>query len=83
MAVEWTDLPQAFKRWITLSASVRAATQLVSNQELVQMLMMQETKAQAACQEYETDQGDYSFFGWNPNDNVVYNSYQPYRTLMR
>ena len=80
---EWTDLPQAFKRWITLSASVRAATQLVSNQELVQMLMMQETKAQTACQEYETDQGDYSFFGWNPNDNVVYNSYQPYRTLMR
>ena len=35
---EWEDLPQAFKRWITLSASVRAATQLVSNQELVQML---------------------------------------------
>ena len=80
---DWADLPQAFKRWITLSASVRAATQLVSNQELVQMLMMQETKAQTACQEYETDQGDYSFFGWNPNDNVVYNSYQPYRTLMR
>lgn len=80
---EWEDLPQAFRRWITLQASVRAATQLVSNTELVQMLMMQETKAQAACQQYETDQGDYSFFGWNPQDNVVYNSYQPYRTLMR
>ena len=80
---EWEDLPQAFKRWIVHQASVRAATQLVSNQELVQMLMMQEHQGNAACQQYETDQGDYSFFGWNPNDNVVYNSYQPYRTLMR
>ena len=80
---EWTDLPQAFKRWIVHQASVRAATQLVSNQELVQMLMMQEQKAMAACQEYETQQGDYSYFGWNPNDDVVYRSYQPFRTLMR
>ena len=59
------------------------ATQLVSNAELVQMLMMNETKAQAACQEYEMNQGDYSFFGWQPQDNVVYNSYQPYRMLTR
>ena len=80
---EWTDLPQAFKRWIVHQASVRAATQLVSNQELVQMLMVQEQKAMSACQEYETQQGDYSFFGWNPNDDVVYRSYQPFRTLMR
>jgi len=49
----------------------------------MQMLMAQEQKAQVACQQYETEQGDYSFFGWHPNDNVVYNSYQPYRTLAR
>ena len=80
---EWTDLPPAFQRWITIQAQIRAATQLVSNAELVQMLMMNETKAQAACQEYEMNQGDYSFFGWQPQDNVVYNSYQPYRMLTR
>ena len=80
---EWEDLPQAFKRWITLQASVRAATQLVSNKDLMQMLMTQEQKAQVACQQYETDQGGYSFFGWQPNDNVVYRSYQPYRMLAR
>ena len=80
---EWEDLPQAFKRWIVHQASVRAATQLVSNAELVQMLTMQEQKAQVACMQYETEQGDYSYFGWNPNDDVVYRSYQPYRTLMR
>ena len=80
---EWEDLPPAFQRWITIQAQIRAATQLVSNPELVQMLMMNETKAQAACQEYEMNQGDYSFFGWQPQDNVVYNSYQPYRMLTR
>ena len=80
---EWTDLPQAFKRWIVHQACVRAATQLVSNQELVQMLMVQEQKAMSACQEYETQQGDYSYFGWPANDDVVYRSYQPFRTLMR
>ena len=80
---EWTDLPQAFKRWITLQGCVRAATQLVSNSQLVQMLTVQEQKAMVACKQYETEQGDYSYFGWQPNDNVVYRSYQPYRTLMR
>ena len=80
---DWVDLPPAFKRWIVYQASVRAATQLVSNAELVQMLTLQEQKAQIACMQYETEQGDYSYFGWNPNDDVVYRSYQPYRTLMR
>ena len=80
---DWVDLPPAFKRWIVHQASVRAATQLVSNAELVQMLTLQEQKAQIACMQYETEQGDYSYFGWNPNDDVVYRSYQPYRTLMR
>ena len=80
---EWSDLPPVFQRWITVQASIRAATQMVTNPELVTMLMQQEVKLQSACQEYEMNQGDYSFFGWNPNDNVVYNSYQPYRTLMR
>ena len=81
--MEWQDLPQAFKRWVVHQAAIRAATQMVSNPQLVQMLQMQEQKAQSACQQYETEQGDYSFFGWPAQDNVVYNSYQPYRTLMR
>ena len=80
---DWQDLPQAFKRWIVHQGCVKAATQMVSETSLVQMLSIQEQKAMTACMQYETEQGDYSFFGWNPNDNVVYNSYQPYRTLMR
>ena len=75
------DLPMAFKRYITYRASVRAATQLVANPQLVQLLQMQEMFARANCMEYECQQGDHSYFG-QPQD-TVYTSYKPYHTLRR
>ena len=75
------DLPNVFKRYITYRASVRAATQLVSNPQLVQLLQQQEGMARAACVEYECNQGDHSFFG-TPHDSY-YKSYQPYMALRR
>jgi len=75
------DLPMAFKRYITYRASVRAAIQLVSNPQLVQLLQMQEMFARANCMEYECQQGDHSYFG-QPQD-TVYTSYKPYHTLRR
>tara|TARA_B100000085_G_C18502495_1_gene496078 strand:- start:585 stop:1205 length:621 start_codon:yes stop_codon:yes gene_type:complete len=75
------DIPSVFQRYITLRASGRAATQLVTNKELVQLLATQEAQARAACVEYECNQGDHTFFG--TPDNTAYRSYQPYRTLMR
>jgi len=77
----YEDLPSVFKRYITSRASVRAATQLVSNPQLVQLLQTQEGLARAACIEYECDQGDHTFFGTPAN--TAYRSYQPYRTLAR
>ena len=75
------DLPLAFKRYVTYRASVRAATQLVSNPQLVQLLQAQEVYARANCVEYECQQGDHSFLG-TPH-NSVYTSYQPYHSLRR
>jgi hypothetical protein len=77
----YEDLPSVFKRYITSRASVRAAIQLVSNQELVKLLKSEEEQNRAACMEYECNQGDHTMFGWP--DGSVYRSYQPYRTLMR
>lgn len=77
----YEDLPSVFKRYITLRASVRAATQLVSNPQLVQLLQVQEAQARAACMEYECEQGDHTFFGTPAN--TAYRAYQPYRTLAR
>ena len=75
------DLPNVFKRYITYRAAVRAATQLVANPQLAQLLQSQEGMARAACIEYECNQGDHSFFGI-PHESR-YKSYQPFNSLRR
>ena len=77
----YEDLPNVFKRYITYRAAVRAATQLVANPQLVQLLQTQEAMTRAAVVEYECNQGDHSFFGL-PHDSR-YNSYKPYYSLRR
>jgi hypothetical protein len=78
---DFEELPSVFKRYITLRASGRAATQMVTNPQLVQLLQTQEAQARASCLEYECNQGDHTFFG-TPS-NTGYRSYQPYITLAR
>ena len=78
---EYEELPSVFKRYIVHKASARAAIQLVSNPQLVQMLATQEALSRASCLEYECNQGDYSYFG-TPQDSH-YTSYKPYHSLAR
>ena len=75
------DIPSVFQRYIIAKASTRAATQLVTNSELVQLLQTQEGLARASLMEYECNQGDHSFIGWPKNS--VYRAYQPYKSLIR
>ncbi len=75
------EIPSVFQRYITLRASGRAATQMVTNPALVQLLGQQEAQARASCMEYECNQGDHTFFG--TPQGTAYRSYQPYRTLAR
>ena len=56
-------VPNVFARYITYRSAVRAATQLLANPALVQLLQLQEITARANCLEYEGRQGDHSFFG--------------------
>ena len=78
---EFTDLPSVFQRYIISKASVRAATQLINNPQLVQLLQQQEAMNRASCMEYECTQGDHSFFGLGQNQS--YQSYEPFRALQR
>ena len=79
--IPYEELPSVFKRYITLRASGRAATQMVANPQLVQLLATQEGNARASCMEYECNQGDHTFFG--TPQGTSYRAYQPYRTLAR
>jgi hypothetical protein len=78
---EFEDIPSVFQRYITYRASTRAATQLVSNPQLVQLLGQQEALARAACMEFECNQGDHNFMGFPDNTNYI--TYQPYQALRR
>ena len=79
--LSYEDLPEIFKRYIIHKASVRAATQLVGNAQLAQLLAQQEALSRAAVMEYECNQGNHTMFGL-PEDSV-YTAYQPWRTLGR
>ena len=77
----FNDVPPAIQRYIIARASVRAATQLVSNPDLVQLLRLEEAQTRASALEYDCEQGDHTFFGFPQESN--YRSYQPYKALIR
>ena len=58
-----------------------AATQLVANPQLVQLLATQEQLSRATLMEYECNQGNHTMFGL-PEDSVRV-GYQPWRALAR
>ena len=79
--ISFDNLPEVFKRYIIYRASRMAATQLVANPALVQLLAQQEATARATLMEYECNQGNHSMFGFP--QNTVYETYQPWRNLSR
>ena len=58
----FTDVPPAIQRYIIARASMRAATQLVSNGDLVKLLQLEEQQARANAMEFETEQGDHTLW---------------------
>jgi len=78
---DYEDLPSVFKRYATYKAGTRAATQMVGNPQLAQLLAAQEAQARAACLEYECNQGDYSMFGFG--HETGYTAYKPHQGLNR
>lgn len=78
---EFENIPPTFQRYVTLRASVRAATQLVSNPDLASLLKDQADFQRAACVQENAEMGDNSYMGWP--ENSVYSPYQPYKALAR
>ena len=77
----YEDLPAPFQRYIIYKASTRAATQLVGNPQLAQLLAQQEVISRGICIEYECNQGNHSIFGF-PED-TIHTTYQPWTVLRR
>ena len=77
----FTDIPSVFQRYIIAKASARAAAQLITNPQLVQLLQTQEGLTRASVVDYECNQGDHSFMGF-PHESS-YDSYKPFKSLIR
>ena len=79
---KFDDIPRVIREFIVARASVIACTRMLGDGDQFQMLQSQELYARTQAIEYETSQGQYSYFG-QPAGGAQYNSYQPYKTLMR
>ena len=79
---DWVDLPRPIQDYITTRAATITSSRIVGDQTQYQMLQQKESYMRAMALEYETSQGDYTYFG-NPDGSYPYVSYQPYKALSR
>ena len=80
---DWVDLPQPVQDFITASAATLVSQRIVGDAEQYQMLQQQEAFARAMALEYETQQGQFTFFGHPQGQQNYYQSYQPFQALKR
>ena len=79
---DWVDLPVPVQDYIVARTATIVSSRIVGDQGQYQMLQQKEAYGRAMALEYETNQGDYTFFG-HPHGQNYYKSYQPYKALYR
>tara|TARA_R100001082_G_scaffold68767_1_gene38933 strand:- start:2746 stop:3369 length:624 start_codon:yes stop_codon:yes gene_type:complete len=80
---DWVDLPQPIQDFITARTATVVSQRIVGDTSQYQMLQQQEAYMRAMALEYETQQGQYTFFGHPQGQTNYYQSYQPYQALKR
>ena len=80
---DWVDLPQPIQDFIVARAATFVSQRIVGDQNQYQMLQQQEAYMRALALEYETQQGQFTFFGHPQGHTNYYQSYQPFHALSR
>ena len=80
---DWVVLPRPIQDYITARAATITSSRIVGDSEQYQMLQQQEAFARAMALEYETQQGQFTFFGHPQGQQNYYQSYQPFQALKR
>ena len=80
---DWVDLPQPIQDFITARTAALVSQRIVGDATQYQMLQQQESYARALALEYETQQGQYTFFGHPQGQTNYYQGYQPFQALKR
>jgi hypothetical protein len=79
---EWSDIPAVVRDYITSRAASFVAMRIVGDPNLYQILSQQEAYMRATAMEWDTQQGDYTFFGHERGSNY-YRPYKPFHALYR
>ena len=80
---DWVDLPQPVQDFITSRAAAMVSQRIIGDQAQYQMLQQQEAYMRALALEYETQQGQFTFFGHPQGFPNYYKSYEPFQALRR
>ena len=81
--LEFDDLPQPFKDYITVRASRIASNRMINNPQSAKLLEQDEAGLRALAMEYDTKQADYNIFNdpqYHHDANTVY---KPFKVLRR
>ena len=79
--VEFDDMPEAFKQYVSMRAANLYAGRAVGSAEAVKFGEREEAQARSAMIEYETQQGDYNYLGTTDNRNIP--TYRPFNAVNR
>lgn len=75
---DFDDLPEAFKNYITIRAANVFAGRSVGSEEAVAFGQREEVVARSTLMEYDTQQGDYTFFtNRDGDDSYQQRAYRP------
>tara|TARA_Y100000361_G_scaffold133284_1_gene131402 strand:+ start:780 stop:1475 length:696 start_codon:yes stop_codon:yes gene_type:complete len=78
----FTACPPAIQYYIVDAAAARLCQRIIGDPQMYQMLQQRTEEARTYALQYETEQGDYSFFG-SPVGGQYYVPYEPFDTLRR
>lgn len=81
--LDFEDLPQAFKDYITTRASRIASNRMVNNPQAAKLLESDEALARAAAMEYNTSQADYNIFRDTKYQHNPNSTYRPSQVIRR
>ena len=82
LKLDWVDLPVPIQDYVVSKAATIVSSRIVGDTEQYKILQQKEAYCRSTVMEYETQQGDYTFFG-HPQGQNYYKSYQPYHALYR
>ena len=81
--VDFEDVPQAFKDYITTRAARIASNRMINDPKAAELMSTDESLARALAVEYDTNQADYNIFNDQEYRTNPASVYRPYQVLKR